>query len=192
MKLLFFDDFRLGVLKADAVIDVSQAVQDIPRIGPHDLISGLIERFADYRRRVEDAVERGRGVPAGQVRIRPLLPKPGTHRVHGGELHGGRDACRAGTPQCLPQVPRRRHRRRRHHGAAGPPRHHLRGRGRGGAGHRQAGGRGQCGRGDGPYLRVRELHRRIGPRAAAQRQHVLSDEVARHLRPHGPVSGHRR
>jgi len=78
MKLLFFDDFRLGVLKADTVIDVSQAVQDIPRLGPQDLISGLIERFADYRRRLEDAVERGRGVPVGQVRIRPPLPKPGT------------------------------------------------------------------------------------------------------------------
>ncbi len=76
MKLLFFDDFKLGVLKGDAVIDVSQMVRDIPHTGPHDLISGLIVRFADYRRRLEEAVERERGVPLGQVRIRPPLPKP--------------------------------------------------------------------------------------------------------------------
>ena len=76
MKLLFFDDFKLGVLKADAVVDVSDSVKDIPHTGPHNLISGLIERFADYRRRLEDAVAKGRGVPIGQVRIRPPLPKP--------------------------------------------------------------------------------------------------------------------
>src|SRR3989337_1430396 len=76
MRLLYFDDFKLGVLKGDTVVDVSQTVRDIPHLGPHDLISGLIARFADHRRRLEEAVERGRGVPVGQVRIRPPLPKP--------------------------------------------------------------------------------------------------------------------
>ena len=76
MKLLFFDDFKLGVLKGDAVVDVSQTVRDIPHTGPHNLISGLIERFADYRSSLEAAVARGSGVPVSQVRIRPPLPKP--------------------------------------------------------------------------------------------------------------------
>src|SRR5207245_10638759 len=76
VKLLFFDDFKLGVLKGDAVIDVSETVRNIPHTGPHDLISGLIARFADYKERVQEAVDRGRGVPIGQVRIRPPLPKP--------------------------------------------------------------------------------------------------------------------
>ena len=76
MKLLFFDDFKLGVLKGNAVIDVSSAVRDIAHLGPHDLISGLIGRFADYKRLLEEAVARGQGVPVGQVRIRPPLPKP--------------------------------------------------------------------------------------------------------------------
>ena len=49
MKILYFDDFKLGVLKGDAVVDVSAVVKDIPHTGPHNLISGLIERFADYR-----------------------------------------------------------------------------------------------------------------------------------------------
>src|SRR5262245_11247852 len=76
MKLLFFDDFKLGVLKGDAVVDVSETVRTIPHTGPHNLISGLIERFADYKGRLQEAVARGQGVPLSQVRIRPPLPKP--------------------------------------------------------------------------------------------------------------------
>src|SRR5438105_2740812 len=76
VKLLFFDDFRLGVLKGDAVVDVSPVVRDIPHTGPHNLISGLIERFADYKGRLEDAATRGTGAPVDRVRIRPPLPKP--------------------------------------------------------------------------------------------------------------------
>ena len=76
MKLLYFDDFKLGVLKGDTVIDVSSVVRDIPHTGPHNLISGLIERFADYRKRLEEAAGKGKGVPVSKVRIRPPLPKP--------------------------------------------------------------------------------------------------------------------
>ena len=76
MKLLYFDDFKLGVLKGESVVDVSAVVQAIPHIGPHDLISGLIARFADYRARLEEAAAKGAGVPVSRVRIRPPLPKP--------------------------------------------------------------------------------------------------------------------
>jgi 2-keto-4-pentenoate hydratase/2-oxohepta-3-ene-1,7-dioic acid hydratase in catechol pathway len=76
MKLMYFDDYRLGVLAGDNVVDVSTVVQDIPHTGPHNLISGLIERFADYRKRLEEAAARGRGVPVANVKIRPPLPKP--------------------------------------------------------------------------------------------------------------------
>jgi 2-keto-4-pentenoate hydratase/2-oxohepta-3-ene-1,7-dioic acid hydratase in catechol pathway len=76
MKLLFFDDFKLGVLKGDAVVDVSNVVRDIPHTGPGSLMSGLIGRWADYKGRLEAAVNQGSGVPVSQVRIRPPLPKP--------------------------------------------------------------------------------------------------------------------
>ncbi|HYJ15729.1 MAG TPA: fumarylacetoacetate hydrolase family protein [Candidatus Limnocylindria bacterium] len=76
MKILFFDDFKLGVLKGDTVVDVSHVVQDIPHTGPHNLISGLIESFNDYRSAIEKAVAAGSGVALKSVRIRPPLPKP--------------------------------------------------------------------------------------------------------------------
>jgi 2-keto-4-pentenoate hydratase/2-oxohepta-3-ene-1,7-dioic acid hydratase in catechol pathway len=78
MKLAYFDDFKLGVVKGDRIVDVSAAVQDIPHTGPGNLISGLIERFADYRQRLEAAAERDAGVPLAGVRLRPPLPRPGT------------------------------------------------------------------------------------------------------------------
>jgi len=77
MKLLYFDDFKLGVLSGDAVVDVSSHVADIPHIGPHDLMAGLIERFDDYRGALQDAADGGGGVPVAGVKIRPPLPKPG-------------------------------------------------------------------------------------------------------------------
>jgi 2-keto-4-pentenoate hydratase/2-oxohepta-3-ene-1,7-dioic acid hydratase in catechol pathway len=76
VKLLFFDDWKLGVLKGNSVVDVSAAVQSIPHTGPHDLISGLIARFSEYKARVEEAASKGQGVVVGQVRIRPPVPRP--------------------------------------------------------------------------------------------------------------------
>jgi 2-keto-4-pentenoate hydratase/2-oxohepta-3-ene-1,7-dioic acid hydratase in catechol pathway len=76
MKILYFDDYKLGVLNGDAVVDVSALVHNIPHSGPHDLINGLIERFAEFRPRLEDAAKRERGVPVADVKIRPPLPRP--------------------------------------------------------------------------------------------------------------------
>ena len=76
MKLLFFDDFRPGVLQGDSVVDVSDVVKDIPNLEPQDLISGLIQRFDEYRRPLEEAAARGKGTPIGSVRVRPPLPRP--------------------------------------------------------------------------------------------------------------------
>jgi len=76
LKILFFDDFRLGILSGDNVIDVSDKVSGIPMVGPHDLINGLIENFDQYRSLLEKAVNSAQGVPVSSVRIRPPLPRP--------------------------------------------------------------------------------------------------------------------
>jgi 2-keto-4-pentenoate hydratase/2-oxohepta-3-ene-1,7-dioic acid hydratase in catechol pathway len=76
MKLAFLNDFRLGVVNGDTIHDVTDAVADIPRVGPGDLISSLIARFGEYRAKIE-AAAKGAGVPVASVRIRPPLPKPG-------------------------------------------------------------------------------------------------------------------
>jgi len=76
VKLLYFDEFKLGVLKGDNVVDVSSVVADVPHIGPGDLISGVIERWDSLKGPIEQAVAAGQGVPLSGVKIRPPLPKP--------------------------------------------------------------------------------------------------------------------
>src|ERR1700741_1813146 len=76
MKLLCFDDYKLGGLKGNNVVDVSAVVRDIPHTGPGDLMNGLIARFDQYRGRIEDAAASSQGVALSSVRLRPPLPKP--------------------------------------------------------------------------------------------------------------------
>jgi 2-keto-4-pentenoate hydratase/2-oxohepta-3-ene-1,7-dioic acid hydratase in catechol pathway len=76
LKILYFDDFKLGVLREDGVVDVTSVVKDVPHLGPHDLINGVIERFAEYRKGLEEAAASGRAIALDKVRIRPPLPRP--------------------------------------------------------------------------------------------------------------------
>jgi 2-keto-4-pentenoate hydratase/2-oxohepta-3-ene-1,7-dioic acid hydratase in catechol pathway len=78
MKIGFFDDFRLGIVKGDTIVDVTDAVRDVPHVGPHDLINGVIERFAGLRPALEAAAAKGKPVPLASVRLRPPLPRPVT------------------------------------------------------------------------------------------------------------------
>ncbi|MBM3528727.1 MAG: fumarylacetoacetate hydrolase family protein [Alphaproteobacteria bacterium] len=76
MKLAFFDDYKLGVVTGDSVVDVSDAVKDIPRLGPQDVIRGVIENFGQLKGKLADAAAKGKGVPLSQVRLRSPVPKP--------------------------------------------------------------------------------------------------------------------
>ncbi len=76
MKLLMFNDYRLGVLKGDSVVDVTAIAQKVPHTGPGDMMNGLIARWSEYKGQLEKAAAEGRGLPVSQVKIRPPLPKP--------------------------------------------------------------------------------------------------------------------
>jgi 2-keto-4-pentenoate hydratase/2-oxohepta-3-ene-1,7-dioic acid hydratase in catechol pathway len=76
MKLVMFDDFRLGIVRGNDVVDVSAVVQGIRNSGPGDLMNQLIARFGEFRPALEQAAASGKGMPLAGVRIRPPLPKP--------------------------------------------------------------------------------------------------------------------
>lgn len=76
MKLVFYDDFKLGVLKGDTVVDVAEVTRDIIYTSPQDLLNRIITDFARYRSRLEELAQRGTGRPLAQVRLRPPVPKP--------------------------------------------------------------------------------------------------------------------
>jgi 2-keto-4-pentenoate hydratase/2-oxohepta-3-ene-1,7-dioic acid hydratase in catechol pathway len=76
MKLVYFDDFRLGVVFQNQVFDITEELRDLSRRGPEDLMSLLIEHFAVYRGRIDAAVAQTRGLDLGQVRLQAPLPRP--------------------------------------------------------------------------------------------------------------------
>ena len=69
MKLCYFDDYRLGVIKGDNVVDITDTVKDIPHLHNRDLIIGLIDKWDSYKAKVEKAAADGKGVPLKGVRF---------------------------------------------------------------------------------------------------------------------------
>jgi len=76
VKLAFFDQFSLGVVRDDLIFDVSAVTAEIPRTHPQDVMHALIEGWEQWRPRLESAADEGRGRPLGTVRVRPPLPRP--------------------------------------------------------------------------------------------------------------------
>ena len=77
MKLCYFNDFRLGVIKGDQVVDVTDAAKDLPHRDTRDLIAGVIEHWDKYKSKLEAAASAGKGVPLSGVRLRSPVPRPG-------------------------------------------------------------------------------------------------------------------
>ena len=77
MKLAFFNDYRLGVIKDDRIIDVESAVEGISYHTPQELIKMVIEEFSNLRPQIEGAVADRQGLALDSVRLRAPLPRPG-------------------------------------------------------------------------------------------------------------------
>ena len=77
MKLCYFNDFRLGVIKGDQVVDVTDAVKDLPHRDSRDLIVSLIAAWDSHKSKVEKAAAEGKGVALSGVRLRAPVPRPG-------------------------------------------------------------------------------------------------------------------
>ena len=78
MKLLYFNDYRLGVLKGDRVVDVTTVVQNIPHTGPGNLINGVIERWADLRGPIDKAAAPAAACRSRRSRSARRCPSPST------------------------------------------------------------------------------------------------------------------
>jgi 2-keto-4-pentenoate hydratase/2-oxohepta-3-ene-1,7-dioic acid hydratase in catechol pathway len=78
MKLVCFDDFKLGVLKsADTVVDITSVVQDAGHGHPPTLINSVIEKFDNYKSRIQSAVAEGQTIPLASIKLRAPIPRPG-------------------------------------------------------------------------------------------------------------------
>ena len=77
MKILRFDDDRIGVIKNDdKVVDVSDAISARKAKGPQRVMEEIIEGWRKYRRRFEKIMNDQEGVPLSSVQLRAPLPRP--------------------------------------------------------------------------------------------------------------------
>lgn len=76
MKLAYFDDYQVGIVKGDKIVNVTDIVADIPHGIREDIMNRLIERFDAYRGKLEAAAAKSEGVPLASVRLRQPLPAP--------------------------------------------------------------------------------------------------------------------
>jgi 2-keto-4-pentenoate hydratase/2-oxohepta-3-ene-1,7-dioic acid hydratase in catechol pathway len=77
MKLGFFDDWTLGVVKDDThIVDVSEALEGVHAHTPQDLITLIIENFDQVRDAFNNLARVSKGKPLTEVRILPPVPRP--------------------------------------------------------------------------------------------------------------------
>ena len=76
MRFAYFNDFRLGVLKSNNIVDITEHLSDIPVRDTRDLINGLIENYGKYKDSIEQFVSDSDSIPINEVRLRSPCPRP--------------------------------------------------------------------------------------------------------------------
>ena len=76
MKLALYDDYQLGVINGDRVVNAMSAVEGMSFRRPQDMMEEVIINWGEMRPRIESAVEGQDGVALGSVRLRAPVPKP--------------------------------------------------------------------------------------------------------------------
>ena len=76
MKLVLFDDYRLGVIRDNRVVDAMGALEGQTFRRPQDMIEEVIINWDELKAEIESAIAGKEGVPLQSVRLRPPVPKP--------------------------------------------------------------------------------------------------------------------
>ena len=76
MKLVLYNDYRLGVLRGDDVIDAMPALEGIHFRRPQDLIETMITEWEELSPHIQQATKKKKGIPINSVRLRPPVPRP--------------------------------------------------------------------------------------------------------------------
>ena len=76
MRFAYFNEFRLGVLKSNNIVDITEHISDIPVRDTRDLINGLIENYGKYKDSIEQFVSDSDSIPINEVRLRSPCPRP--------------------------------------------------------------------------------------------------------------------
>ena len=77
MKLAFFNDYQLGVISGDQIVDVASALAGVSYHSPQELIETLIQDWDNLQPQIAQAAEGNGGTALDSVRLRAPLPRPG-------------------------------------------------------------------------------------------------------------------
>lgn len=104
MRLVTYDEHRLGVLAPDGIHDCTDLIEDVPEWAAPYRMNALIARWSELRDRVEDRRVSGPTVAVDAVRLRAPSPRPRNflaaplnYAAHGAEMTGP-IASGGGTP----------------------------------------------------------------------------------------------
>jgi 2-keto-4-pentenoate hydratase/2-oxohepta-3-ene-1,7-dioic acid hydratase in catechol pathway len=77
MKIGFFDEWTLGVVKNDThIVDVSEVLAGVHAHGPQEMITLIIENWDKVKQPFQNLANVSQGKPLTEVRIRPPVPRP--------------------------------------------------------------------------------------------------------------------
>ena len=77
MKLTFYNDFQLGVIQDDKVIDASPAVNGLGHHSPQELLEMLITNWGELGPRISRSIQDQTGASLAAVKLCPPVPRPG-------------------------------------------------------------------------------------------------------------------
>ena len=77
MKLAFFNDYQLGVITEDGIVDISDALSGLSPDTPQELIRTVIEDFDNLGSTIADAAENGTAIALDSVSLKAPVPRPG-------------------------------------------------------------------------------------------------------------------
>jgi 2-keto-4-pentenoate hydratase/2-oxohepta-3-ene-1,7-dioic acid hydratase in catechol pathway len=76
MRLVFFDDYRLGIVQGDRVADATAALGDISGVAPQDRLLMIISGWAELRPQIERVAQAAPSRPLKGMRLRAPVPRP--------------------------------------------------------------------------------------------------------------------
>ena len=76
MKLAFFNDYQLGVITEDGIVDIGDALSGLSSHTPQELIRMVIEDFDNLGSTIADASENGAAIALDSVSLKAPIPSP--------------------------------------------------------------------------------------------------------------------
>ena len=76
MKLVLFNDYRLGVLQNGNVVEVMASLDSLHFHKPQEMVEGLILGWDQVKPKIEQEIQGKEGVPISDVTLRAPIPRP--------------------------------------------------------------------------------------------------------------------